>query len=60
MAKIFKVSEKTLKNIDQKVSFDNPIEQDVQYKFSKQKQFFDSTTVEFLKHILIFQFGMQE
>lgn len=47
MVKIFKVSEKTLKNIDQKVSFDDPLEQDVQYRLSKQKQFFDSTTVEF-------------
>jgi zinc metalloprotease ZmpB len=47
VAKIFKVPEKTLKNIDQKVSFDDPAEQDVQYKFSKQKQLFDSTTVEF-------------
>jgi hypothetical protein len=47
VAKIFKVPEKTLKNIDQKVSFDDPLKQDVQYKFSKQKQLFDSTTVEF-------------
>ena len=47
MAKVFKVPEKTLKNIDQKVSFDDPLKQDVQYRLSKQKQFFDSTTVEF-------------
>jgi zinc metalloprotease ZmpB len=47
VAKVFKVPEKTLKNIDQKVSFDDPLKQDVQYRLSKQKQFFDSTTVEF-------------
>ena len=47
MVNIFKVPEKTLKNIDEKVSFDHPLEQDVQYRLSKQKQFFDSTTVEF-------------
>lgn len=47
MAKVFKVPDKTLKNIDQKVSFDDPLKQDVQYRLSKQKQFFDSTTVEF-------------
>ena len=47
MAKIFKVPEKTLKNIDQQVSFNDPIEQDIQYRLSKQKQFFDSTTIEF-------------
>lgn len=47
MTKIFKVSEKTLKNIDQKVFFDDPLKQDVQYRFFNQKQFFDSTTVEF-------------
>ena len=47
MAKVFKVPEKTLKNIDQKISFDDPLKQDIQYKLSKQKQFFDSTTVEF-------------
>ena len=47
VSKIFKVPEKTLKNIDQRVSFDDPREQDVQYRLSKQKQFFDSTTVEF-------------
>jgi hypothetical protein len=44
---IFKVPEKTLNNVDEKVSFDHPLEQDVQYRLSKQKQFFDSTTVEF-------------
>ena len=47
MAKVFKVPEITLKIIDQKVSFDDPLKQDVQYRLSKQKQFFDSTTVEF-------------
>ena len=47
MVKIFKISEKTLKSMDQKVSFDDPLQQDVQYRLSKQKQFFDSTTVEF-------------
>lgn len=47
VVKIFKVPEKTLKNIDQKVSFDDPLKQDVQYRLSKEKQFFDSTTVEF-------------
>jgi hypothetical protein len=47
VVKIFKISEKTLKSVDQKVSFDDPLQQDVQYRLSKQKQFFDSTTVEF-------------
>jgi zinc metalloprotease ZmpB len=47
VVKIFKVPEKTLKNIDQKVSFDDPLKQDVQYRLSKEKQFFDSTTLEF-------------
>jgi hypothetical protein len=47
VAKIFRIPEKTLKNIDQQVSFDDPIEQDVEYLLSKQKQFFDSTTIEF-------------
>jgi hypothetical protein len=44
---IFKVPEKTLKNIDEKVSFDHPLEQDVQYRLSKQKQFFDSLTPKY-------------
>jgi hypothetical protein len=47
VVKTFKISEKTLKSVGQKVSFDDPLQQDVQYKLSKQKQFFDSTTVEF-------------
>ena len=61
MAKVFKISEKTLKSIDQKVSFDDPIEQDVQYRLSKQKQFFDSTTIEFYQTYLnlpIWQAGL--
>ena len=52
MAKIFKISEKTLKNMYQKVTFDDRFEQDVQYRLSKQKQFFDSTTVEFYQTYL--------
>jgi len=52
VAKIFKISEKTLKNIHQKVSFDDPLEQDIQYRLSKQKQFFDSTTIEFYQTYL--------
>lgn len=61
VAKVFKISEKTLKSIDLKVSFDDPIEQDVQYRLSKQKQFFDSTTIEFYQTYLnlpIWQAGL--
>ena len=47
ITKVFRIPEKTLINIHKQVTFDNPQDQDVQYRFSEQKQFFDSTTVEF-------------
>jgi zinc metalloprotease ZmpB len=42
-----KISTNLLENINETVSFDNPREQNVQYRLYKQKQFFDSTTVSF-------------
>jgi hypothetical protein len=43
----FKISTNLLEKIDETVSFDDPREQNVQYRLYKQKQFFDSTAVNF-------------
>ena len=47
VTKTVKISTNLLENINETVSFDDPQEQDVQYRLFKQKQFFDSTTVSF-------------
>ena len=43
----FKISTNLLGKINETVSFDDPREQNVQYRLYKQKQVFDSTTVSF-------------
>jgi zinc metalloprotease ZmpB len=47
VAQIFKISRESLRNIGQNVSFDDPLEQGVEYRLSEEKQIFDSTTVGF-------------
>ena len=47
VTKTFKISTNLLENINETVSFDDPQEQNVQYRLFKQKQFFDSTTASF-------------
>lgn len=47
VTKTFKLPTNSLKNLSQKVSFDDPQEQNVQYQLSEQKEFFDSSTVSF-------------
>src|SRR5215831_3637171 len=43
----FKISPDLWEKVNETVSFDNPREQNVQYRLYKQKQVFDSTTVSF-------------
>src|ERR687896_2252675 len=45
--KTFKISANLLENVKETVSFEDPREQNVQYRLYKQKQLFDSTTVSF-------------
>ena len=52
VTKTVKISTNLLENIKETVSFDDPQEQDVQYRLFKQKQFFDSTTVSFYQTYL--------
>jgi zinc metalloprotease ZmpB len=47
VAEILKISKQALRNVRENVSYDEPLEQDVQYRLSEQKKFFDSTTVGF-------------
>ena len=47
VTRTFKISTNLLEKINEKVSFDDPKEQNVQYRLFKQKKFFDSTTASF-------------
>lgn len=52
MADVFQVPKVQLKNIRQRVSFMEPMEQGVEYRLSEEKQLFDSTTVGFYQTYL--------
>ena len=52
VTKTFRIPKNTLKNMNQKASFDDPNEQNVEYLLSKQKDFFDSTTIGFYQTYL--------